>query len=281
MEPRPGAAGSGRRARGAGASVARARAAPDPVRADGGVAVRVLPRRGGGHGDGPRVHADHRDPGAGVRRRARHQLREVRDARAQPRLRHQRLRRDGARARGSGTSSACARACTSSPANGASPRARATGVVLDRGRARTGSGSREYSTWRTLELWYERTEIKDVIDALPDEVPPTRAARRTKAPPQGPPPRGRQAHAADGRRASRFVEDPPLIVHLEDTGRRPRRRRAAWSRATGESLADDRRDHVRPLPGRRRRAQGRRGRQRRDAVLDRAVRGTRRIPRAT
>jgi uncharacterized protein (DUF2252 family) len=76
----------------------------------------------------------------------------------------------------------------------------------------------QYSTWRTLDLWYERTEIKQVIDHFPmkyrsDVERDVRRARRKD-----------QLRAVDklttvvdGHR--RFVESPPLIVHLENTGR--------------------------------------------------------------
>ena len=86
--------------------VAHSRARHRAVRSDGGVAVRVLPRRRGDHGAGPRHHADDRHPRAAHGRRPRRQLREVRQPRAKSRLRHQRLRRDGSRPLGVGCQAA-------------------------------------------------------------------------------------------------------------------------------------------------------------------------------
>lgn len=76
---------------------------------------------------------------------------------------------------------------------------------------------RDYSTWHTLDLFYERTEIKRVIDHFPLLYRSTvrRDAKRAR----------RKDHVravakltrvAGGRR--RFVSDPPLIVPFEDTG---------------------------------------------------------------
>ena len=100
-----GPAGSGRPARGAGGQPG-ARAGPDPLRADAGLAVHVLPRRrrvmAADLGDDPA----HRASGPAVRRRAPVELRRVRRSRARPRLRPQRLRRDVARAVGVGRQAA-------------------------------------------------------------------------------------------------------------------------------------------------------------------------------
>ena len=73
-----------------------------------------------------------------------------------------------------------------------------------------------YSKWRVLDLWYERTEIKAVIEHFPKRyrADVERDAKRAY----------RKDHlravdklttVVDGRR--RFVEDPPLVVHLENT----------------------------------------------------------------
>ena len=79
----------------------------------------------------------------------------------------------------------------------------------------------DYSTWRILDLWYERAEIKRVIDAMPSRY---RSAMSRDA---------KRALRKDHLRAvtrlteetsagRRFVEDPPLVVRLEnlpdDTG---------------------------------------------------------------
>lgn len=74
----------------------------------------------------------------------------------------------------------------------------------------------DYSTWPMLDLFYERTEIKAVIEHFPMRYRSSveRDAKRAR----------RKDHlravnklteVVDGRR--RFVEDPPLVVHLEDT----------------------------------------------------------------
>ena len=68
--------------------------------------VRLPSWCGDGHGPRPRVHASHRPARAGVRRRAHPQLRQVRDARAQCGVLHQRLRRDAARSVGVGREAA-------------------------------------------------------------------------------------------------------------------------------------------------------------------------------
>jgi uncharacterized protein (DUF2252 family) len=75
----------------------------------------------------------------------------------------------------------------------------------------------QYSTWQILNLWYERTEIKQVIDHFPMKYRANvkRDVKRAR--------RKDQLRAVDkltktnhGHR--RFIESPPLIVHLEDTG---------------------------------------------------------------
>ena len=74
----------------------RPRAGADPLRADVGVAVRVLPRRGSGDGRRPRHDPDAGPESPALRRCACVQLRCVRLPRASPGLRRQRLRRDAA-----------------------------------------------------------------------------------------------------------------------------------------------------------------------------------------
>ena len=85
---------------------AGAGAGADPLRPDAGLPVRFLPRRGADHGGGSGAYAVVGSARAVVRRRAPVQLRRVRLARAEPRLRHQRLRRDGAGAVGVGREAA-------------------------------------------------------------------------------------------------------------------------------------------------------------------------------
>jgi uncharacterized protein (DUF2252 family) len=75
----------------------------------------------------------------------------------------------------------------------------------------------EYASWRMLDLWYERTEIKAVIESFPMKYRSRveRDAKRAR----------RKDHLravakltedVGGRR--RFVEDPPLLVHIENAG---------------------------------------------------------------
>jgi uncharacterized protein (DUF2252 family) len=74
----------------------------------------------------------------------------------------------------------------------------------------------DYAAWPMLDLWYERTEIKDVVEHFPMRYRPSveRDARRAR----------RKDHlravaklteVVGGRR--RFIEDPPLVVHFENT----------------------------------------------------------------
>ena len=72
------------------------RADPHPLRTDGGLPVRLLPRRRGDHGRGPRRDARVRSHRPTLRRRAPDELRTLRDARALPDLRPERLRRNAA-----------------------------------------------------------------------------------------------------------------------------------------------------------------------------------------
>jgi uncharacterized protein (DUF2252 family) len=74
----------------------------------------------------------------------------------------------------------------------------------------------DYSTWRTLDLWYERTEIKQVIDHFPMKYRASVSRDAAKA--------RRRDHlravaklteVVDGEH--RFVADPPLLVNLSDT----------------------------------------------------------------
>ena len=74
----------------------RPRAGAHPLRADVGVAVRVLPRRGSGDGRRPRHDPDAGPESPALRGCACVQLRCVRLPRASPGLRRQRLRRDAA-----------------------------------------------------------------------------------------------------------------------------------------------------------------------------------------
>ena len=95
--PRPRSPGSDRPARGPG-RVAGARAGADPLRTHARLAVHLLPWRGADHGERPRRHAHERPARPALRGRPPLELRRLREPRAAGRLRHQRLRRDPARA---------------------------------------------------------------------------------------------------------------------------------------------------------------------------------------
>ena len=213
---------------------------------------------------------DHRDPGAGLRRRARHQLREVRDAGAQPHLRHQRLRRDAARARGSGTSSAsCASLHIVARQRGFAPSA-VDRLVMTASRGVPASASR-----RTRPCSRSRSGRN-----APRSRTSSRTFPRSTAHSCGATCAGRAGRTTSGRSRSsrsrwRAVSDSSRIhrcsLRLENTdidigdviGVVEGYRRVAQRRLPRP---------VRPFRGRRRRPQGRRRRQRRHVVLDRAAR---------
>ena len=94
-------AGPGRPARGAGGRPGPGPGA-HPLRAHARLARHLLPGRRAAHGVGPGRDARLRAHGPAVRRRPPHELRPLPVARAKPRLRHQRLRRDAAGAVGVG-----------------------------------------------------------------------------------------------------------------------------------------------------------------------------------
>jgi uncharacterized protein (DUF2252 family) len=74
----------------------------------------------------------------------------------------------------------------------------------------------DYATWTTLDLFYERTAIKQVVDHFPTlyrggmrrDVRRARRKDHVRAV-------ARLTRLVDGRRV--FMEDPPLLVHLDDT----------------------------------------------------------------
>ena len=77
-------------------------AGPHPLRSHDGLAVRLLPRGGLRDGLRPGLHSQFRTARAGLRRRAPDELRYLRLAGADAHVRHERLRRDAARAVGVG-----------------------------------------------------------------------------------------------------------------------------------------------------------------------------------
>ena len=131
---------------------------------------------------------------AGVRRRPRRQLREVRHARAQHRVRHQRLRRDAARSVGVGRQAAVRQPARRRRASTASRRASATASCSTAVRARTASDIDELATHahaRALVRPHRRSS--DVIAHFPPRYRPAvqrdvaqgRSARTTSAPWRG------------------------------------------------------------------------------------------------
>ena len=109
------------------------------------------------------------------------QLRRLHHARAPAHVRPQRLRRDAARARGSGTSSGWPRASRSPAATAASPRSSAGEVVARGGRAPTAQAMREFAAMANLEVWYSRLDVDDLIaSSLAARQRPTGAARRSR-----------------------------------------------------------------------------------------------------
>jgi uncharacterized protein (DUF2252 family) len=94
-------------------------------------------------------------------------------------------------------------------------RAACDGVVLAAARSYR-ERITQYSMWRVLDLWYERTEIKEVIEHFPKryrshvrrDVKRARRKDHLRAV-------GKLTEVVDGRR--RFIDDPPLIVHVGNT----------------------------------------------------------------
>ena len=143
------------------ARVARARARPDPLRAHARLAVHLLPRRGRDHGGRPR----RRTPALGLhvaalRRRPPVQLRRLRLARAAARLRHQRLRRDPARAVGVGREAAGGQLRGGRPRQRLQRRRPARGRPPRRVRS-TATAMREFAAMRNLEVWYARLDVDE------------------------------------------------------------------------------------------------------------------------
>ena len=122
-----------------GGGHAGSRARAHPPRADAGVAVRVLPGRGGRSWRRILRRHRHRAPGAGLRRRASRQLRWLRGAGSRPGVRHQRLRRDEPRAVRMGRQASGRELRDRGSAAGALAEGRHATLVLDRGPCVPGS----------------------------------------------------------------------------------------------------------------------------------------------
>ena len=220
---------------------------------------------------------EHRHPGAGVRRRPPRELRHLRHARAAPRVRRQRLRRDPARARGSGTSSGSAPASrwpagrTAATATTATPRScSAVGAYRER--------MYELATMRTLDLWYSRVDVDEILTHGRRPWRPSRSVAWPRRPSPRPAPTTRCAAVAkltevvDGQR--RIVDHPPLIDHVALANAADQIRMLYEGYLA--SLSPELQTADEPLRAGRRGPQGRRRRQRRHPLLDRPVRGRRR-----
>ena len=150
-------------------------------------------------------------------------------------------------------------------------RAACDGVVLAAARSYRERVT-QYSSWRVLDLWYERTEIKEVIEHFPKryrshvrrDVKRARRKDHLRAV-------GKLTEVVDGRR--RFIEDPPLIVHVGDT-EYDDDDVAGVIASYRANLSDDRRHMFDRYRAAGRGTEGRRGRERGDAVLGGAPRGS-------
>ena len=162
-----------------------ARSRPAAARAHGGVAVRLLPGHPRGDGLRPRHDAPHGHHRAGQRRRALRQLRPVRLARAAPRVRCQRLRRDAAGSLGVGRQAA----------RGEHRHRRSRQRLQRRPEpaprrwppcAPTASGWPRFAAMRLIDVWYSYITddaIREAGRAVVRAAPRTRrAARQARGP---------------------------------------------------------------------------------------------------
>ena len=155
-------------------------ARPDPLRADARLAVHLLPRRGADHGRRPGGDAALRVPGPVLRRRAPLELRPLRLARAAARLRHQRLRRDAARAVGVGRQAARGQHADLLRGAAAS-RSRSRSASCSRPSLRIAPGWPSSRGCATCEVWYTRFEIEKLLPQLRAQVGARMRKRLDKA----------------------------------------------------------------------------------------------------
>src|SRR5450830_1408224 len=227
---------------------------------DGGLSLRLLSRRRAGHGARSRPVAGDRRARPDVRRCARAQSRRLRRAGRPPRLRHQRLRRNDARALGVGRQAPRGQPCSSRPRGGRWRSAlyrsgRGARVLLSRGpegiRRDVGAGSRA---------------LRD-----PPLPPRSREGDPGKGRARDAPAFAREAHGPSAR-GSPPVPETPALASASRTGQSE----ARHGLAEGVSRHRERRPAARPrrVSPRRRRLQGGRDRKRGDARLRRpCVRG--------
>ena len=208
---------SGRDAAEAG-GVARPGAAADPLRAHARLAVRVLSRRRGDHGEGPRAAREHR-----TARRSSSAMRTCRTSAATPRpsatsssTSTTSTRRCAARS--SGTSSASQRASRSRRARTASPPAKRRPIVLATVRGLPRSDARRSRRCANVDVWYARADVSAIATELPNAHDRRDLERdaNARAPEQH---RARALRADDDRRRR-------AALRLEAAADRPRRRAA-------------------------------------------------------
>ena len=206
------------------------------------------------------------------------ELRSLRLAGATARLRHQRLRRDAARAVGVGRQAACGEHADLRAQQRLHGRGAGAGRPRDRRRL-PHAGWREFAGMRNLEVWYTRFEIEKLMPQLRSQVGGKMRKRLDKAVAKAFRRDNVQAFSklsrtVDGER--RIVSDPPLIVRLDDFPDSEERDRL---KADGERLLLE---YSLTLPHERRillnqfrlvdsGTQGGRRRQRRDGRLGRAA----------
>ena len=232
----------------------------------------------GRDGARPVDHAAQQHHRPGQRRRAHLELRPVRLAGADARLRLERLRRDAARAVGVGRQATRGERRDRRPRATASRRAEArTADARDRAR-RTASRWRPTRGCGLLDIWYDQTTADDIEASLlalgeghrRARAQPRRTARArlqrlfTKA-------RGKDRMKAD--RLAHRGRRRPVADRRRSAGRHPRRDpgrrrrpREDVQRLPGDAGREPPRTR-RALPIRRLRAQGRRRRERRDPLL--------------
>jgi uncharacterized protein (DUF2252 family) len=98
---------------------------------------------------------------------------------------------------------------------------------------------RWYARMRTLELWYDHTDADDVITHFQKKDRPRirrdieKASRRDHD-------RAVARYTRDGQGEARFVDDPPLVVHLDETGH-DQGEAHAMLESYRSTLSDDRR----------------------------------------
>ena len=260
------------------ATHASAGARADPLRADAGLAVHVLSRRGVPDGRGPRRRAANGPSRAAVRRRAPVELRRLRRPRPAAGRSTSTTSTRRCRDRSSGTSSGWSRASRSPAATCGFDAKQRRGVNL--------AVTRAYR--EAMREFADDEHARSLVRAHRRRRDPRAVPERERAPSS----RKRceknvaKARAKDSLRAfdklttmvdgePRIISDPPLIVPIEELAAGAQRHEIeefarGVLRSYRRTLAGRPPAPARALPLRARRAQGGRRRQRRHPRLDRA-----------